>query len=225
MFNVMQKLCAEALGTAMLVAIVVGSGIMGVTLSGGNAAMALLANSVATGAGLVVLITIFGPVSGAHFNPFVSLAFVLRREMGVRLGLAFMVMQTGGAVGGVLIAHEMFGQALIQVSTHARDGLPLVVSEAIATFGLIATIFGCVTFKPDFTPMGVGLYITAAYWFTASTAFANPAVTIARSLTRSFAGIAPHSVPQFIVAQLIGAMSGAVLMGWLFNPPAKETSR
>ena len=217
MFSTSRKLFAEFLGTALLLAIVIGSGIMGETLAGGNTAIALLGNTVATGAGLVVLITIFGPISGAHFNPVVTLAFAARRDIGVFLALAYIVAQVTGAVAGVYTAHEMFGQAILQVSTKLRDGPSLAFSEGVATFGLIATIFGCIRFKPDFTPVAVGLYIVSAYWFTASTSFANPAVTLARSLSNTFAGIAPHSVPLFIAAQCAGAAVGIIVFTWLLS--------
>ncbi len=222
-FSTSRKLFAEALGTALLLAIVIGSGIMGDTLSGGNTAIALLGNTVATGAGLVVLITVFGPISGAHFNPVVTLAFAARREVGVWLAVGYIVAQILGAMLGVFAAHAMFGQAIVQVSTKLRDGPSLAFSEAVATFGLMATIFGCIRFKPDFTPVAVGLYITSAYWFTASTSFANPAVTFARSLSNTFAGIAPSSVPLFIAAQCAGAIVGVIVFGWLLKeqPSAK----
>jgi glycerol uptake facilitator-like aquaporin len=217
MFSTSRKLFAELLGTALLLAIVIGSGIMGESLAGGNTAIALLGNTVATGAGLVVLITILGPISGAHFNPVVTLAFAARREVGAALAIGYIVAQLVGAVLGVYAAHEMFGQAIMQVSTKLRDGPSLAFSEAVATFGLMATIFGCIRFKPDFTPVAVGLYITSAYWFTASTSFANPAVTIARSLSNTFAGIAPSSVPLFIAAQVAGAIVGVFVLGWLLH--------
>jgi glycerol uptake facilitator-like aquaporin len=217
MFSTSRKLFAELLGTALLLAIVIGSGIMGESLAGGNTAIALLGNTVATGAGLVVLITILGPISGAHFNPVVTLAFAARREVGAALAIGYIVAQLVGAVLGVYAAHEMFGQAIMQVSTKLRDGPSLAFSEAVATFGLMATIFGCIRFKPDFTPVAVGLYITSAYWFTASTSFANPAVTIARSLSNTFAGIAPSSVPLFIAAQVAGAIVGVLVFGWLLH--------
>ena len=175
----------------MLLAIVVGSGIMGERLAGGNDAIALLGNTLATGAGLVVLIHVFGPVSGAHFNPAVTLAFLLRGEADRRSAAAYVAAQIMGAVLGVLVAHAMFAEPLLQVSTKLRDGPAQGFSEGIATFGLIGTIFGTQRSRPEFTPVAVGLYITAAYWFTASTSFANPAVTIARSLSDTFAGIAP----------------------------------
>jgi len=217
MFSTSRKLAAEFVGSALLLAIVIGSGIMGETLAGGNTAIALLGNTLATGAGLVVLITIFGPISGAHFNPVVTLAFAARRDIGVWLALGYIVAQVVGAVAGVWAAHEMFGQAIIQVSSKLRDGPSLAFSEGVATFGLIATIFGCIRFRPDFTPVAVGLYITSAYWFTASTSFANPAVTLARSLSDTFAGIAPSSVPLFIAAQCAGAVTGVVLFTWLLS--------
>lgn len=217
MFSTSRKLFAEFLGTALLLAIVIGSGIMGEALAGGNTAIALLGNTVATGAGLVVLITIFGPISGAHFNPVVTLAFAARRDIGIFLALAYIVAQIAGAVAGVYAAHEMFGQTIMQVSTKLRDGPSLAFSEGVATFGLMATIFGCIKFKPDFTPVAVGLYITSAYWFTASTSFANPAVTFARSLSNTFAGIAPHSVPLFIAAQCAGAVVGVIVFAWLLS--------
>jgi glycerol uptake facilitator-like aquaporin len=216
-FGVARRLAAEALGTALLLAVVIGSGAMGERLSGGNVAIALLGNTVATGAGLVVLITIFGPISGAHFNPAVTLAFGLRREIGWRLALAYVASQVAGGVIGVYAAHAMFAEPIIQVSTKLRDGPAQAFSEFVATFGLLATILGAIRFRPDFTPMAVGLYITAAYWFTASTSFANPAVTIARSLSNTFAGIAPSSAPAFIAAQFVGAVAAVIVFGWLLK--------
>jgi glycerol uptake facilitator-like aquaporin len=216
-FDVPRRLVAEALGTALLLAIVIGSGIMGERLAGGNVAVALLGNTLATGAGLIVLITVFGPLSGAHFNPAVTFAFALKREIGVRLALAYGAVQVLGAVVGVWVAHAMFAEPLLQVSAKLREGPALAFSEFIATFGLLATIFGAVRFRPDFTPVAVGLYITSAYWFTASTSFANPAVTIARSLSDTFAGIAPTSAPAFIAAQFVGALAAVLVFGWLFR--------
>lgn len=221
-FSLSRRLAAEALGTALLLAIVIGSGIMGERLAGGNAALALLGNTLATGAGLVVLITVFGPISGAHFNPAVSLVFALRRELPVRIALAYAVVQVIGAVAGVFAAHAMFAEPILQVSAKLRDGPAQAFSEAIATFGLIATILGALRFRPDFTPLAVGLYITAAYWFTASTSFANPAVTLARSLSNTFAGIAPASAPAFIAAQIVGAVVAAGLFGWLLKRSASR---
>jgi len=217
MFSTSRKLLAEALGSALLLAIVVGSGIMGENLAGGNTAIALLANTLATGAGLVVLITIFGPISGAHFNPVVTLAFAARRNIGAALASGYILAQATGAILGVFAAHEMFGLAVVQVSTKFRDGPALTFSEGMATFGLVATILGCIRFKPDFTPIAVGLYICSAYWFTASTSFANPAVTLARSLSNTFAGIAPSSVPTFVAAQFVGALVGLIVFGWLLQ--------
>ena len=217
-FNTARQLAAEGLGTAFLLAIVIGSGIMGESLAGGNTAIALLGNTLATGAGLVVLITIFGPISGAHFNPAVSLAFALRRELPARMALAYVAAQLVGAVLGGWAAHAMFDQPILQVSQKLRDGPAQAWSEFVATFGLMATILGTVRFKPEFTPAAVGLYITSAYWFTASTSFANPAVTVARSLSDTFAGIAPASAPAFIAAQLAGATVAVGVFGWLLRP-------
>jgi len=216
-FGFSRRLAAEALGAALLLAVVVGSGIMGERLAGGNVAIALLGNTIATGAALVVLITIFGPISGAHFNPAVTLAFTLKREMTWRAALAYMAAQVVGAVVGVYAAHAMFAEPIFQISTKLRDGPSQGFSEFVATFGLLATILGALRFRPDVTPAAVGLYITAAYWFTASTSFANPAVTIARSLSNTFAGIAPGSAPLFILAQLAGAVAAVVFFRWLLQ--------
>jgi len=215
--SVTRRLVAEGLGTALLLAVVVGSGIMGERLAGGNVAIALLGNTLATGAALVVLIGVFGPISGAHFNPAVTLVAALRRELPVRLALAYPLVQVIGGVLGVWAAHAMFGEPILQVSTKLRAGGDQAFSEAVATFGLVATILGTVRFKPDSTPMAVGLYITAAYWFTASTSFANPAVTVARGLSDTFAGIAPSCAPAFILAQLAGALLAAGVFGWLLK--------
>jgi len=217
----LRRLVAEFIGTVLLLSIVVGSGIMGERLSGGSDGLALLANTVATGAGLVVLILVFGPVSGAHFNPVVTLVLLLRREFDAVMAAAYVVAQIAGAVAGVLIAHAMFDEAVFQVSMKARYGAGQFISEAVATFGLIATIMGCSRARPEATPYAVGLYITSAYWFTASTSFANPAVTLARSLSDTFAGIAPASVPAFIAAQLLGALLALLVFRWLL---ARETS-
>ena len=216
--TLVRRLVAEGLGTALLLAIVIGSGIMGERLAGGNVAIALLGNTLATGAGLVMLITVFGPLSGAHFNPAVTLLFTLRREIPLATASAYILVQIAGAVLGVWAAHLMFAEPIWQVSTKLRDGPAQAFSEAVATFGLIVAILGSIRFRPEATPMIVGLYITSAYWFTASTSFANPAVTIARSLSDTFAGIAPSSAPAFILAQLAGAAAGASLCGWLFQP-------
>lgn len=205
------------MGTALLLAIVIGSGIMGERLAGGNAAMALLGNTLATGTGLVVLITIFGPLSGAHFNPVVTMMFAVRRELAWKDAGLYVLVQLGGALAGAWLAHAMFGEPILQVSTKLRSGWAQGLSEGIATFGLIATILGSLRFRKDATPFMVGLYITAAYWFTASTSFANPAVTIARSFSNTFAGIAPTSVPVFIVCQFAGVAVAASLFDWLLR--------
>ena len=211
------RLAAEALGTALLLMIVIGSGIMGQRLAAGNDAIALLGNTLATGAGLVVLIVMLGPISGAHFNPAVTLAFALRREIGWRLATGYVAMQILAGIVGVWIAHAMFGEAIWQVSTKARDGAGQALAEFVAAFGLIGAILASLRFRPEATPWVVGLYITSAYWFTASTSFANPAVTIARSLSDTFAGIAPHSAPLFIAAQLAGAVAAVLTFGWLLR--------
>ncbi|HEX5777014.1 MAG TPA: MIP/aquaporin family protein [Caulobacteraceae bacterium] len=217
MAGLSRRLAAEALGTALLLAIVIGSGIMGERLSDGNDGVALLANTLATGAGLVVLITIFGPVSGAHLNPAVTLVMLLKREIGPRHALAYVAVQVIGALVGAFAAHAMFDLPLLQTSLKLRDGPALALSEGLATFGLIATILGTIRFRPDMVAACVGLYITAAYWFTASTSFANPAVTIARSLSDTFAGIAPASAPAFIGAQIVGALTAWAVFGWLLK--------
>ncbi|WP_296595357.1 aquaporin [Phenylobacterium sp.] len=224
-FSPGRRLVAEALGTALLLAAVVGSGIMGERLSGGLDGLALLGNTLSTGAALVVLITIFGPISGAHFNPVVTLAFALRRELSWPLAAAYLLTQVLAAVAGVLAAHGMFGEPLVQVSAKVRNGPAQVWSEFVATFGLLATILGTVRFQPAVTPAAVGLYITAAYWFTGSTSFANPAVTIARSLSDTFAGIAPASAPAFMAAQVAGALAATALFGWLLRNPGDEVTR
>jgi len=216
-FDLRRRLTAEALGTALLLAIVIGSGIMGDRLAGGNVAIALLGNTLATGAGLIVLITMFGPLSGAHFNPAVTLVFAARRELNAPTAAAYIAVQIIGAVAGVWAAHLMFAEPVLQISSKLRDGPAQAFSEGVATFGLIAAILGSIRFRPEATPFVVGLYITSAYWFTASTSFANPAVTIARSLSNTFVGIAPSSAPAFIIAQLAGAALAALLSGWLFR--------
>lgn len=212
-----RRLLAEALGTAILLTAVVGSGIMGERLAGGNVAIALLANTMATGAALVVLISIFGPISGAHFNPAVTLFFALRREITLPVAALYMLVQVIAAVCGVWAAHVMFQAPVFELSTRLRDGPALAFSEFVATFGLIGTIAGALRYRPASTPALVGLYIGSAYWFTASTSFANPAVTFARALSNSFAGIAPHSVPGFLAAQLIGSLVGFLVFGRLFG--------
>ncbi|MEO7689214.1 MAG: MIP/aquaporin family protein [Sphingomonas sp.] len=212
-----RRLVAELLGTALLLAIVIGSGIMGERLAGGNVAIALLGNTIATGAGLFVLIHIFGPVSGAHFNPAVTLSVLIGRGTDARTALAYVTAQIIGAVLGVWAAHAMFAEPLLQISTKLRDGPAMAFSEFVATFGLTGTILATQRSRPDATPAAVGLYIVSAYWFTASTSFANPAVTIARSLSDTFAGIAPVSAPLFIAAQLAGTVAALVLFGWLLK--------
>lgn len=216
-----RRLAAEALGTALLLAMVVGSGIMGDRLAGGNIAIALLANTFATGAGLVVLILTFGPISGAHFNPAVTLSFALEREMPWREVPAYVLVQIGGAFAGVAAADFMFNLPLFFASTHIRTGASQWFSEFVATFGLMTIIFGCVRHRSTAVPWAVGAYITSAYWFTASTSFANPAVTLARSATDTFAGIRPEDVLGFIAAQLIGALVATLLFRWIL-PPVKS---
>jgi glycerol uptake facilitator-like aquaporin len=215
-----RRLVAEALGTAFLLATVVGSGIMGERLAGGNVAIALLANTIATGAGLVALILTFGPLSGAHFNPVVTLADAW--EGGLAWGdvPAYVAAQVVGAIAGVAAAHLMFGEALFSASQHVRSGPSQLFSEFVATFGLLSVIWGVSRKHAQFTPFAVGAYITAAYWFTASTSFANPAVTLARALTNTFAGIRPLDAPGFIVAQVVGALAATAL--WRFLLPAKR---
>lgn len=205
-FSSSQKIAAEFFGTALLLATVVGSGIMADTLAGGNVAIALLGNTVATGAMLVVLITALGPISGAHFNPAVSLVFLLRKDLGVGLAIGFLLAQILGGLAGVFLAHAMFDQEIIQHSTKMRSGLGQWISEGVATFGLVCVILQTIRAKSDFVPISVGLYITAAYWFTASTSFANPAVTFARSLTDTFAGIRPDDVLAFVAVQFAAAL-------------------
>jgi glycerol uptake facilitator-like aquaporin len=216
-FSIPQRLTAEALGTALLLAVIIGSGVMGERLAGGNIAIALLGNTLSTGAGLVVLITVFGPVSGAHFNPAVTLVFALRREIGWGMAMAYVAAQVIGGVCGVWLAHAMFAEPLLQVSAKLRDGPAQALAEFIATFGLVGAILGTLRFRPDATAMIVGLYITSAYWFTASTSFANPAVTLARALSNTFAGIAPSSAPMFVAAQIAGAVTASLLFGWLLK--------
>jgi len=216
-FTLGRRLAAEALGTALLLMMVVGSGIMAQRLAAGNDALALMGNTLATGAGLVVLIIMFGPISGAHFNPAVTLAFALRRQIGWRLALGYVVVQIIAGVIGVWIAHAMFGEAIWQVSTKLRDASGQALAEFVATFGLVGAILASLRFRAEATPFVVGLYITSAYWFTASTSFANPAVTIARSLSDTFAGIAPSSAPAFILGQAAGSVAAVVLFGWLLD--------
>jgi glycerol uptake facilitator-like aquaporin len=216
-----RRLLAEAIATALLLATVVGSGIMGARLAGGNVAVALLANSLATGAMLPVLILVFGPVSGAHMNPAVSLAFALRGTLPrAELG-PYVAAQVGGAVVGVWAAHLMFELPILQFGATARTGAGQWLAEAVATCGLLLTVLGCLSRAPAATPFAVGLYITAAYWFTASTSFANPAVTVARSFTDSFAGIAPAHAPVFVLAQIAGMLAALGLARALWPAPAR----
>jgi glycerol uptake facilitator-like aquaporin len=210
-----RRVAAEFIGTAMLLAVVVGSGIMGERLAGGNVALALLGNSIATGGGLVALILVFGPISGAHFNPVLTLALVATRRHAWRDAPGYLVAQFAGAIFGVWAAHAMFSEPLLQVSGKLRPGVALMFSEIVATFGLLMTILGCARRRPEAVPYAVAVYIVAAYWFTASTSFANPAVTVARSLTNTFAGIRPVDAPGFIIAQCVGAALAAVADRWL----------
>ena len=213
-----RRITAEAIGTAMLLAAVVGSGIMAERLSGGNGAIALLANAVATAAALVALLLTFGPISGAHFNPAVSVADASQGGLRWREVPAYVAAQLIGAVVGVWIAHVMFDERLLMWSRHARTGSAQIVSEFVATFGLLSVIWGCSRRRSNAVPFAVAAYIAAAYWFTASTSFANPAVTIARALTDTFAGIRPADVPGFIGAQLAGAAAATLLFRWLLPP-------
>lgn len=211
-----RRIVAEGLGTAMLLAVVVGSGIMAERLAGGNVAVALLANAIATGAGLIALILMFGPVSGAHFNPVVTLSEAWQRNVPAREVPLYLAAQVAGAFAGVAAAHGMFGEALFFASRHVRTGPAQWWSECVATFGLIAVIIGCSRSRPAVTPFAVAAYITAAYWFTSSTSFANPAVTLARAATDTFAGIRPADAPGFIAAQLAGAALATVVFCWLY---------
>ena len=218
-----RKIAAEFVGTLLLLATVVGSGIMGETLADGNDAIALLGNTAATGAILVVIITIFGPVSGAHFNPAVTFVFALRREIGVSLALAYVVVQVAGGLAGTLLAHAMFDLELLQASSRARSGGGQWLAEGVATFGLLAAILGTLKVRPSAVAAMVGLYITAGYWFTASTSFANPAVTVARSFTDTFSGILPAHAPAFLLAQFVGATAALALFWWLGGSEERAT--
>lgn len=221
-FDLPRRLVAEALGTGLLVATVIGSGIMAAKLAGEAGAIALLCNTIPTGAILVVLITILSPVSGAHFNPAVSVAMVLRRVMPSGELLPYVLAQIAGGLAGSWLAHAMFDLSLLQASLTVRSGTGQWLGEATATFGLLLAIFGAVRFNPAAVPWCVGLYITAAYWFTSSTSFANPAVTIARAISDTYAGIRPADAPAFIIAQLAGALIATALSGWLFRTTAQE---
>jgi glycerol uptake facilitator-like aquaporin len=223
-FPLSQRLLAEALGTAILVATVVGSGIMAERLAGGNQGIALLGNTIPTGAILVVIITILGPVSGAHFNPAVSLVFALRSELPWREVTPYVVVQCLGGICGTMIAHLMFDLAPLAIGTTTRSGPSQWLAEAVATFTLVLAILGGLRFAPQAIPWLVGLTITAAYWFTASTSFANPAVTLARGFTTTFAGIATNHVPAFVVAQLVGAAIGAFVAAALFRSAIPSTA-
>ncbi|MDO8179247.1 MAG: MIP/aquaporin family protein [Undibacterium sp.] len=219
-----RRLVAEGLGTAFLLAIVVGSGIMAERLAGGNIALALLANAIATGAGLVSLILMFGTISGAHFNPVVTLSEAWQKNMPAAEVIPYISVQVIGAFAGVAAAHMMFGEPLFFASGHIRTGASQWWSEFVATFGLIAVIIGCSRSRPSVTPFAVATYITAAYWFTSSTSFANPAVTLARSASNTFAGIRPVDAPGFILAQLAGAATATVIFCWLYPAPATTLS-
>lgn len=212
-----RKLACEFVGTAFLLAAVIGSGIMGENLSGGNDAVALLANTLSTGCALIVLILIFGPVSGAHFNPVVSLAFGFTKQLPLKDLLFYIPVQIAGGICGALLAHVMYGLPLIELSSHVRTGYGIWISEVVASFGLITTIYGCLRFKPDAVPYAVGLFIMSAYWFTASTSFANPAAAIARSLTDTFAGIRLIDSSGFIFAQITGMLLSLLFVKWIYK--------
>lgn len=218
-----RRLAAEFIGTAFLVGTVVGSGIMADALTE-DVALALLGNTIPTGAILVVLITILGPISGAHFNPAVTLAFALRREIAPGLGGAYVAAQVAGGLVGAMIAHAMFELPVVQISETVRTGPGQWLAEVVATFGLVATILAGIRFRAEAVPWLVGLYITAAYWFTASTSFANPAVAIARAISDTFSGIRPIDVPAFIAAEAVGAGLAVVVMGWLLSPARREAA-
>lgn len=216
-FDLPRRLAAEAVGSFFLFAGVLGSGVMAESLAAGNVAIALLANTIATGAILYVIIAMLGPVSGAHFNPAVTLAFALRKELGWALGAAYTLVQLAAGALGAWAVHLMFDLPIMQLSTKAREGIGQWAGEGIATFGLVFTILALVRVRPSAVPMAVALYISAAYWFTSSTSFANPAITVVRSLSDTFAGIAPADVSAFIAAQLAGAVLAVVLAGWMFE--------
>jgi len=217
-----KRLLAELIGTFFLLATVAGSGIMAETLAGGNVAIALLGNTIATGAILVVLILVFGTLSGAHFNPAVTLVFLIRKEIRPSDAIAYIAVQIFAGLLGVIAAHVMFDQPVIQLSNTLRTGPGQWVAEAIATFGLIMTILGCIRFRAEAVPYAVGLYITAGYWFTASTSFANPAVTIARAFSDTFSGIYLPHVPAFVAAQITGALLATMIMGYLTNDQEED---
>jgi glycerol uptake facilitator-like aquaporin len=222
--TLLRRIVAEFTGTLLLLAAVVGSGIMGERLAAGNVALALLANTIATGAALVAIILAFGPISGAHLNPAVTLADAWQGGIAWREAPAYILAQMAGAFAGVIAAHLMFGLSALSASTHVRSGPAQLFSEFIATFGLLAVIWGCVRNRPSAVPFAVGAYIIAAYWFTASTSFANPAVTIARSMTNTFAGIRPADTAGFVAAQLAGAVAATLLFRWLIPSLRTEAS-
>jgi glycerol uptake facilitator-like aquaporin len=217
-----RRVAAEAIGTALLLASVVGSGIMGERLAGGNVAVALLANTIATGAALVALILAFGPISGAHFNPAVTLADAFQGGLAWRDAPAYLAAQIAGAFAGVATAHLMFGEPILAASQHVRSGSGQLFSEFVATFGLLAVIWGCAQVRGSAVAFAVGAYITSAYWFTASTSFANPAVTLARAFTNTFSGIRPVDAPGFVLMQLLGAVAATALFRWLAPPLSVE---
>jgi glycerol uptake facilitator-like aquaporin len=222
-FDLPRRLAAEAIGTAFLLAAVVGSGIMAEKLAGGNVALALLCNTIPTGAILVVIILMFGPISGAHFNPAVTFAFLLRGEIGATTALGFVLAQAAGGLCGTWLAHVMFEERVWMLGATARTGAGQWVGEIVATFGLVATILACIRFRKEAVPYAVGLYITSAYWFTSSTSFANPAVTLARSFSDTFAGIQPADAPAFVLAQLAGAALAVAIFGWLLRSERSGT--
>jgi glycerol uptake facilitator-like aquaporin len=225
--SLLRRLAAEAVGSALLLATVIGSGIMAERLAGGNIALALLGNTLATGAILIVLVLALGPISGAHLNPAVSVVFALRRELTGGVCLAYAIAQTAGAFVGVLLAHGMFDQRLVQLSTTVRDGAGQWLAESVATFGLVGAILCVGKTRPASVAYAVGLYIAAAYWFTSSTSFANPAVTAARALSDTFAGISAANAPAFVAAQFVGALAAYWFFGWLlqWRPPARASAR
>lgn len=222
MADMSRRLAAEFVGTAFLLATVIGSGVMAETLSPANHGVALLGNTIATGAILAVLILIYGPVSGAHFNPAVTLAFALRREIAPGDAAAYLAVQVAGALTGAVLAHLMFDLPALFASGQARTGPGQWLGEAVATFSLLAAIFGCLRWRPDAVPWAVGLVIAAGYWYTSSTSFANPAVTVARSFTDTFSGIAPAHAPAFIAAQLAGAAAAVLFFRWLLAPADRD---
>ncbi len=221
-YSLSQRLIAEFVGTAFLLATVVGSGIMGESLAGGNVAIALLGNTIATGAILAVLILVFGSISGAHFNPAVTLSFAVQKAIPPKEAVLYVLVQALAAVVGVALAHFMFSEPLLTLGVKERGGGGQIVAEMVATFGLVATILGCLRARPEAVPYAVGLFITAGYWFTSSTSFANPAVTFARSFTTTFAGIRPADAPAFVAAQIVGALLATALFVWLLKPAKDE---